>query len=326
MTIERRPLETCLPRFARHGSYPPKWGWLPKVHAAVRQEAQVFSRPDATVLLAVGSSMVPAMRFWALAFGLIEPEDEGRGAGYVSTERGRWLLDDDGADTWLEEPGTLWLLHWWLLSARPCHVPTFWHLFANWGLSRFSRSELRSAVLRAAQQTGWKAPSDNTLDRDLTALLAMYAPPSPPAPASRASVEELLASPFRQLNILAFDDTPAVSEFRAAAVRGRRIDLQRIRPDGAPAAIVAYACLDYAQAQGHQGPGAMSLAALASDPGGPGRLLFASETLLRRAIERTVSKHGSSLAIMESADGQALLSFGEDPRALAADILTAHYR
>lgn len=72
------PLDTCLPRFARHGSYPPKWGWLPKVHAAVGQDPQAFSRPAAPVLFAVGSSMVPAMRFWALAFGLIEPVDGGR--------------------------------------------------------------------------------------------------------------------------------------------------------------------------------------------------------------------------------------------------------
>ncbi|MER5988005.1 DUF4007 family protein [Streptomyces sp. NPDC001787] len=325
MTAERRPLETCLPHFARHGSYPPRWGWLPKVHAAVRQDPHVFSRPDATVLLAVGSSMVPAMRFWALAFGLIEPEGEGCGSGYMTTARGRWLLDEDGADTWIEEPGTLWLLHWWLLSARPCRVPTFWHLFANWGLSRVSRAELRTSVRRAAEQTGWKAPSDNTLDRDLTALLAMYAPPIPTERAPRVSVEELLSSPFRELNILTFDDVEAVSAYRAAAVRGRQIHLQRIRPDGAPAAIMAYACLDYARAQGHTGPGTMSLAALASAPGGPGRLLLANETLVRRAIERTAGKRGNSLAIVESADGQALLSFGEDPRALAAGILADHY-
>ncbi|MFF9076247.1 DUF4007 family protein [Streptomyces sp. NPDC014872] len=322
------PLDTCLPRFARHGSYPPKWGWLPKVHAAVGQDPQAFSRPEAPVLFAVGSSMVPAMRFWALAFGLIEPVDGGRApTRYAATERGRWLLDeDDGADPWLEEPGTLWLLHWWLLSAHPCHVPTFWHLFAGWGMSLFSRAELRASVQRAADRSGWRVPSDNVVDRDLTALLAMYAPPTT-EDAPRASIEEILSSPFRQLNILTFDDAPGVPAFRAAAVRGRQIRLQRNRPDGAPAAILTYACLDYARSAGHQSPGTMSLAALASAPGGPGRLLLANEPVLRRAVERTARTLGSDLSVVDSAvDGQTLLSFGDEPRVLAERVLTSHYQ
>ena len=29
-------LNHCVPDFGRHGSYPPRFGWLSKVHAAVR--------------------------------------------------------------------------------------------------------------------------------------------------------------------------------------------------------------------------------------------------------------------------------------------------
>ena len=68
----------------------------------------------------------------------------------------------------------------------------------------------------------------------------------------------------------------------------------------------------------------MSLAALASAPGGPGRLLLANEPVLRRAVERTARTLGSDLSFVDSAvDGQTLLSFGEEPRVLAERVLTS---
>ena len=72
--------------------------------------------------LGVGKNMVNAMRYWSKAFKLTQEHahgDPSTGARLAApTWRARWLLDENGADPYLEDTGSLWLLHWWLLSAR----------------------------------------------------------------------------------------------------------------------------------------------------------------------------------------------------------------
>lgn len=179
-------LKYCVPAVGRHHAFSPRFGWPAKAHAALRTDPLVFTRSDAPVALGVGSSMVGPMRFWSRAFGLIHEARRTRPRLAYPTPRGHWLLDDDGADPYLENPGTLWLLHRWLLRAQPRWAQTFYHLFANWWQWRFTRSELRTAVQDAAAATGWPRPGDALVGRDITALVSMYGSSSSPAGTARA--------------------------------------------------------------------------------------------------------------------------------------------
>ncbi|MFF4531520.1 DUF4007 family protein [Streptomyces sp. NPDC001407] len=306
------PLTNCLPAFGRHRGYPPRYGWPYKVHAALLHDPACMSRPDAPVVLGVGKSMVPAMGFWSQAFGLARRD----GNGLVPTHRAHWLLDDvRGADPFLELDASLWLLHWWLLSASPCLVPSWHYLFGHAALSRYSRAELQGRLADAAETAGWKPPSASVLAADLGCLISMYAPGDP----ATASIEDELANPFRTLHLL--EPGPPAAH---TPDRSHRVTIRRGAGRRCPALIQAYASLDFAARSAGPAPGSISLAALASDPLGPGRLLLTGTTGLRRALCQVAACH-PGLAIAGSADGEELLFYSDRPARLAEQVLAAAF-
>ena len=96
--------------FSGHESFTCRYGWLPKLYEAVQQDEELFTTDERAILaLGLGSNMVKAIRFWGQVFGLLQVQ---RGLAR-NTELARRLLDiDTGIDPYLEDPGSLWRLHW----------------------------------------------------------------------------------------------------------------------------------------------------------------------------------------------------------------------
>ena len=318
MTDSTTPLAGCAPAFGRPGAYPPRHGWLLKVHTALQADPLALQRPDVTVLLGVGSSMVPSMKFWARAFRLVD-QDPADGA-LRPTARGRWLLNEDGADPYLETPASLWLLHWWLLSARPCLVPTWYYVFAYAGWYHGSRAELHRRVRRAAEATGWMPPADSTLTRDIGCLVTMYAPSAGSEDRPRSSWEDVLTHPFRDLQLISTSAPSADSRDRTQELSVHRGGA-RVVPD----AILAYACLSWADQTNGPQPGSISVSRLATDTGAPGRVLLVEGRRLHTALQRAAERI-PQLAVVESATGEALLAYSAAPGLLADRLLAAAYR
>ncbi|WP_055531310.1 DUF4007 family protein [Streptomyces graminilatus] len=310
----RKPLTGCLPAFGRHQGYPPRYGWLRKTYLALREDPGCLRQLDnAMMILGVGSSMVKSMRFWIQAFGLASPAD----GGLVPTARGHWLLDDEqGADPFLEEPASLYLLHWWLLSAAQCHVPSWRYLFGHTALRSYSRSTLQQMITGIADSTGWKAPAPSVVARDIACMVGMYAPSHPDQPLER--VEDALFNPFRSLRMLTTSGAPEDSRDRTHTVT-----ISRMAGQTCPAAVLAYASLDYAARTAGPGPGSIAVARLASVPDGPGRLLLTDTPGLLRALRSTGRRH-EGLAVTESA-GEALLAYSVPPAALAKKVLASTF-
>jgi len=316
MTTTTPPLASCRPAFGRHHGYPPRQDWLKKVHTELSKNPRLFDNTEkATVTLGVGSSMVPSLRFWAEAFGLIARSPIYDRA-LEPTARAHWLLDDEtGADPYTEHPATLWLLHWWLLSDRPCAVPSWYYLFAESPISRFTRTELRAYIQRAVQRTGWATPSQRTLARDIACMATMYAPQVGSVDQPRASIEDVLLNPFRDLNLL----STAVPETHRRGDRSHEIRVNRGAGRAAPSTVLLYACLDYAS-RDTAAPGSTALARLASGPGSPGRVMLLDGGALRRALEREAARR-PPVAVMESDAGEWVLAYAEPPALLADQVL-----
>ena len=173
--------ENAVAKYARHETFAPRFGWMHKVYEAVSAPGgeDAFLRPTAPVDLGVGKNMVNAMRFWAQAFGLTtEASQPGPSRALLAspTARARWLLDTDhGVDPWLEDPGSLWLLHWWLLSP-PCWVPTWWVAFNALASGRFRDADLIDLVVRHVALAGWEMPAAASVAKDVDCFTKMYAP------------------------------------------------------------------------------------------------------------------------------------------------------
>lgn len=96
--------------FSGHESFYCKSLWLKKGYDFI-SENRDFNAPGAVVELGIGKNMVSSLRFWMRAFGLF---DEGR-----PTLIADYLFDNEnGRDPYIEDLGTLWLLHYLLIKTE----------------------------------------------------------------------------------------------------------------------------------------------------------------------------------------------------------------
>ncbi|WP_238845595.1 DUF4007 family protein [Nostoc edaphicum] len=115
------------PIFANHETFHPRFGWLKKGFDTAKKNPDIFSQDDAPVRLGVGKNMVRAIRYWCSAFKIIDKNN-------LPTVFGEKLLGDNGWDTYLEDPASLWLLHWNLLKPR-CDAAAWYYIFRTYALT-----------------------------------------------------------------------------------------------------------------------------------------------------------------------------------------------
>lgn len=305
-----RLVDAAKPTFARHETFHPRYGWFRKGYAVVAWDPHVFTREDAPVVIGVGKNMVRAIRFWGMAAKLIveDPQSPNRRApGLVPTRLGHALFGDLGWDRYMEDPGTLWLLHW-LLMAPPSLLPVWWFAFNEFHAVEFADEDLELAVgaqLEAAAE--WANPHPSSIKKDISALLRTY----PPAVLSaRTGIDDILDCPFRELNLVG----------KSAATGRYRFTLGP-KPT-LPSAIVTYAVLDYV-ARTSTGGNTITLSRLAHEPGAPGHAFKLSETELLAALEPTIERT-SPLGLI-APTGATQLSWTDEPNLIAIDILSDYY-
>lgn len=298
------------PAFARHETFHPRFGWLRKAVSCAERDGGVFSDPEATVTLGVGKNMVKAIRYWGLAFKVLEHKPNParpRLPLVVPSEFGLTLLDDDGLDPYLEDPGSLWLLHWKLL-APPCAAPAWWVAFNDFAPHQFSEAQLAVHILELAAAAGWPAVVEASVKKDVDCLIRTYTIRHQ----GRLGLDDILDCPFRDLGLME----------AAAGDGGRTWRFSVGDKANLPDAIVAYAALDFAVRTGQRAR-SISIARLTHDPGSPGAVFRLTETGLYDALRR----HGSSYRALRVAEPAGLRQyiFDADPAGLAAQILADHY-
>lgn len=314
---DTRLREAAEHHFARHETFAPRFGWLRKGFTAVSSDPEAFLRQDAPVALGVGKNMVNAIRYWSMAFKLTVEHPKG-GASRANTAsptwEACWLLSEDGADPYLEDPAALWLLHWWLLTPRryaKCLAPTWWVAFNALPSPRFTEAELAELIARHVQLAGWESPAPASIAKDVDCLTKMYAPRKAPREGSPGSFEDLLDCPFRELGLI---EAPASKDGPWHFADTARATL--------PPRVIAYACLDYASRHNPAGR-SVTLARLANEPGSPGRAFRLREPDITAALEE-VSRLHPALSVTDAVGYRSLVT-GVNPHDLAWDILDAHF-
>ena len=296
------------PVFARHESFYPRVGWLWKAVNLSADMPDVFLRGDASVELGVGKNMVRAIRYWGVATRVIHeyPDpDQSRRSLAQPTSIGRLLFDSRGWDPYLEDPKTTWLLHW-LLTRPPSSASAWQLLFGLWSRTDFTEHEAVTWLGdRAAREPDWPEIAEQSVRRDVQCILQMYGP-------SRRQIrgDDPVECPFRDIGLL----VPSAG------------DRQRWRfsygeKAGLSAAVVSFACLDYAAREGSGN--SITVSRLALEPFSPGLVMRLSETQISRSLE-AVGKVDDRLKVV-SPVGVRQLAFEGEPSHLAVDILAADY-
>ena len=305
-----RLVDAALPRFARHETFHPRYGWFRKAYAQVLANPRAFFGDDAPVRIGVGKNMVRAIRFWGLAAKLVteDPDSENRRApDLMTTALGDALFGAEGWDEYMEDPGTLWLLHW-LLLAPPCHLPIWWLAFNEFHAVEFTEDDLHAAVKTQLDLAAeWRKPHASSVKKDVSALLRTYAHPDR---RGRVAIDDILDCPLRELNLI----SRSASLGRCRFSVGTKVTL--------PSAILTYSTLDYL-GRIDIGGTTVTLSQLALAPGSPGRAFKLSESEMLAGLEDTV-RRTPGLDLVAATDGIQLAWF-EDRRVLGQQILDGYY-
>jgi hypothetical protein len=290
------PPQSVNPVFARHETFHPRFGWLKKGFDKAKEDPGVFLAEDAPVRLGVGKNMVRSIRYWCKVFKLLADDRP--------TEFGYNLLEDDGWDPFLEDPASLWLLHWNLLKP-PCDAAAWHYTFNQFRRVEFSQNDLFLAVSDYGQ-TLKKNIAESSINKDVSCILRMYVKQRSQTKVSEDSID----CPFTELGLI---HTAGDSKYYTFRVNQKR---------NLPAEIVVAACLEYADWVGH-GQRTIALSRLLYDIGSPGMVFKLPESAVCDAIER-VARQWKAIALSESA-GLIQFSFNEDPEVLAKDIIERYY-
>jgi len=95
-------------RFSGHESFHCRSLWLKKGYDHLKSGNDF--KDKAPILLGVGKNMVSSIHYWVKSFGLVDTETE------ELKPVAEKIFKDDGWDPFLEDEGTLWLLHYWVVT------------------------------------------------------------------------------------------------------------------------------------------------------------------------------------------------------------------
>jgi hypothetical protein len=222
--------------------------------------------------LGVGKNMVASIRHWCEVMDLAE--SDGRSRTTQASELGHALFARGGWDPYLEDPGTLWLLHWQLAEAA--ERASTWHLaFTRWHKDTFTRDELADWLISLSANASALRSSSGTIRRDVDTFLRTYV--SSPSVGTRAA-EESFDSPLVELGLIRELDS-GVYQFN----RGPKPTL--------PVEVFSYALARYwERTASHQGT--LSLERVLYGPGSPGAAFLLSEAAGVALVEQLPASTG----------------------------------
>lgn len=296
----RGPLaeEQYRPQFSGHETFPLRYGWLKKAYDAVAGTSEIlgenksaFSGEDAIARFGVGKNMVSSIRHWASVCGVLE--DEPNSPRIKQTKLGHLLFGNKGIDPYLENPSSVWLLHW-QLAALPHKTTWFW-AFNHFNSLTFDRDHLVNGIARLATDRMWRRVSQATIRSDVACFIRTYAalPPT-----KRSGNDSMLESPLVELGMI--KATGKRDGFRF--VRGPK----RTMGDG----VFAYATMDFWSRHSRHSA-TLSFEAIAHEPGGPGKVFLLDEN---DVVDRLVKLNETTRGKMSWSETAGLKQVVRDPK------------
>ena len=130
-----------------------------------------FNASDAVIALGVGKNMVSSIRYWLKVFGLSEQDK--------ATDIADYLFDKKkGVDKYIESLGTLWLLHYLLVSSKEATLYNITFVQFQKERKAFDREQLVNFVKRLMiEDCKDKVFNVNTTKKDVGVLLQNYVQP-----------------------------------------------------------------------------------------------------------------------------------------------------
>jgi hypothetical protein len=243
--------------FSGHETFACRNLWLKKGYDYI-VSGKSFRDEDAVVKLGVGKNMVGAIKYWMKSFNILTSDDQ-------ITEFGNKLLADDGWDPYLEDHGTLWLLHYQLVKTNYASIYNI--IFTHFRRERmsFNKDMFVSYMIKRSDIEGTGNLNTNTLSSDFAIFSRMYSGYKPTSHKD-SEMEELNSKFFSDLGLLDVIETEINNDKKGTEERYQIIDDERFE---LPNEIFLYSIMDT-----FQDTTSVSLKQIENENNGPG-LIFA---------------------------------------------------
>ena len=290
--MSRGPLyeENYHPQFSGHETFPLRYGWLKKAFDAITTSDEtidnrsVFLQEDAIAKFGVGKNMVASIRHWASSVGVIE--DDQKSGRILPTVLGELLFgtaDAKGLDPYLEDPSTLWLIHW-QLCGRPTKTTWYW-AFNHFPNDLFERHNLSDGLEKLASDRVWGRTAAATIKRDVECFVRTYVVR---LAAGKTSSEDTLESPLAELGLI----KPVGRRDGFRLVRGSKPSLG--------CGVFLFALIEFWLNSSYAGLNQLPFDAIARAPGSPGRVFLLDENDLADRLMNIEESSNGVLAWSET--------------------------
>jgi hypothetical protein len=241
-------------QFSGHETFPLRHLWLRKAYDAVENGVprSIFADAEAIVNFGVGKNMALAIRYWALAAGIMEETE----ALLRPTKLGKRLFGK--WDPYMESPISAWIVHW-EIARRPLPATTIYWAFNHVANQTFDADSLAAEILNYARERKWTRVADKTVERDVDCFLRGYAPRQ-----EKHIGEDALEPVLAELGLL-------------RPLPGRVYEFSRGPKPSLPSEIFAYALDEFWQQYAPDGAKTLSVEAATYEPGSPGRVFKLDE-------------------------------------------------
>ena len=197
-------------KFTGHDTFPLRYGWLFKAINHLNNKSNFSSSEDSirnsVVELGVGKNMVKAIQYWAESSNVIKRSPQSEYGHYV-TDSGKYLfgaLDKKGQDPFLELPGSIWLLHFWL-NFNNESLTAYRYFFNYSNVQYFEKSKLTDDCYDDAKRlVKTEVGNPSTLKKDVDCFLNTYSKKQKNSTAKKVTKvdEDHFTSPLSELNLL----------------------------------------------------------------------------------------------------------------------------
>lgn len=183
-------------KFRAHDTFAIRKGWLHKGMRHVLANPRIFVDKNINPMdeFGVGANMVKALRYWLQATGLTE-ENTGNNRNQYLTPFGEEVWAND---PYLEEDGTLFLIHYFLASNE--NLATAWYYFFNhYQVIDITQKSFIAGIksyLLSALKDGEVLPSDRAITDDFDCIIKTY------TPSILSSPESNMGCPLSNLSLL----------------------------------------------------------------------------------------------------------------------------
>ena len=264
-------------RFAGHETFHCKNIWLKKGYDFLVMEKK-FSDPDAIVELGVGKNMVQSIRYWLEVFGITEDH-------LLSNEYAEKIFSSTGLDPYLNDIGTLWILHYYLVTNSKA---TIYNLFFN--RFRKQRIEFTSELVKGFIKGEINADlNEKMIDRDINVFIRNYLPPA----GKSTNVEDDYSVLLQDLNLIQRID-------KERSGKGSWYIIENKERENLPSEIVLFAIL-----QKYKDKYSISFYELLNGDNSPGSVFSLNADGLYKKLEEIVASN-DDIVFKEDADVKTL--------------------